>query len=357
MAGLTGRQGAAAYAVCNTWGTAASVTQQIHLRSTAGLDAEPMVVTDEVFNQDFIGPGEIGDEAPRVTDVPAVFRYETIDKLLAGAIGSPAAATVVSSQAANSLVAAQHVINLATNLTHYFTLATSFGEALPHYVQEVTSFKPRGFMVRVGDGGVMECTFSIVGNKTTYTSAVNTNSTVYGATAAEIANRVFRKQGVLRMNAFADGALDSGDQITEAREIEFGSTRPVADGDFVFGQDYIYDPDDDGVAEFPFTVTYAAMNTVTANSLVTALKAAALFKADLTFTGPYINSTTQRSMLFEWPSLQLESAGYVAEISGHGKIRPTATFKGRLATTSPTGMAFVNPLKLTIVNANSETLL
>ncbi len=356
MPGLTGRQGAAAYAKTSTWGTAASVTKQIHIRATDGLDAEPQLIDDAVFNQDYLGDAQVGDENPRIQDLAMTLRYEDTDEWVAAVIGSPAAPTVVSSVAAGSLVAQSHVIELATNPAHYFTLATAYGESDAHYVQEVTSLRPRSFMVRTGDGGVMDVSVGMIGNKTIYDSAINTNSTVYGATAANIANRVFRKQGVFRMNAQGDGALAAADAVSSMTgEIEFGMTRPAAEGDFVYGQDYISAPDDDGVAEFPVNVTFVAANTVSLNSITGFLKAAGNIKGDLTFTGTYINSDTQRSMLFEWPNLQVMN--FSAPIQGHGKIRAQVGMRAKLATTSPTGMAFVNPMRLTWVNANSNTML
>jgi hypothetical protein len=355
MAGVTGREARAAYAQSSTWGVPASVTKEIFLTSTAGLQAEPALVDDENFNQDFIGQAEVGDEAPRNQDLEMQLRYEDLDVWLAAAMGSPAAPTVVSSLAANSLIAYRHVVTLAPEITDFLTLAIDIGSP-SHFVHEVTTLKVRGYTIRVGDNGVMRVAFPVTGNKAVYDSTVNTNSTVAGAAAASVGNRVFRKSDTFRMNVQSAGALAAGDAISEAREIEVGYMRPVADGDHVFGQDYILEPDDDGFAEFPIRVTYARMNTVTANSLVVGLKAARSFKADLDFLGPYINSTTQRELKWEWPNLQLHGTPDLA-VTGHNQVRPQAEFRAKLAVSSPTGMGFVNPFQLTIVNMNSATLL
>jgi hypothetical protein len=93
------------------------------------------------------------------------------------------------------------------------------------------------------------------------------------------------------------------------------------------------------------------MNTKSANSLFAALSVGTALKADWTFLGSYINSTDQYKVLFQFPYLQVTE--HQAPTAGAKQIKPKATFKARLATTSPTGMGFVNPFRLTRVNANS----
>jgi hypothetical protein len=202
----------------------------------------------------------------------------------------------------------------------------------------------------------MEVSFPIVGAKTTYDSTVNINSTVGGATAVSGGQRVFRKDGRFRMNVQSAGGLGASDEIGIAKEITFNAGRPLASEDHVFNQNYIIAPDDDGYPEYSLEVTYARMNTIAANSLAIAISAARTFKADWTFTGTHINSTTQRSLLFQFPALQLYS--YKAPITGPNQVRPQATFRAKLASAAPTGMSGVtNPFRLTITNMNSATLL
>lgn len=356
MAGITGRVVKAAYARTNTWGTPASVTKQILMTDTGGLDSSVSLVDDETFNQSFLGEAEAGDHAALSQELPFVLRYEDLDVWLAAGMGSAAAPSVVSSVAANSLVAYSHVVDLAPELGDiWYTLAID----TTRYVLEVPSLKVRGYSLKVGDNGRMMVSFPVVGAKVTYDSTVNTNSTVGGATAASIGNRVFRKDGRFRMNVQSAGSLAAADEISIAKDIAFNAGRPLATEDHVFNQDYIIAPDGDGYPELALEVTYARMNTVAANSLAIAISAARTFKADWQFTpatGGYINSTTKRSFLFQFPALQLYS--YKAPITGPNQVRPQATFRAKLASAAPTGMSGVtNPFRLTIVNANSATLI
>jgi hypothetical protein len=351
MAGVTGRELKAAFGRGTTWGTANSVTRQILITGTDGWDAMPQLVDDEAINQPFLQAGEVGDYTPQTPNLAMQLRYEDVDSLIAGAMGSAAAPTVVSSIAASSLVAYQHLVTLATELTHFWTMAVDFGQ----YVLEIPSLKVHGYTVRVGENGRMQIEFQTTGNKATYASATNTNSTVASARAASLGNRLFRKNGRFRMNLQTAGALGSGDEQTQVREITLGTTRPVAGDDFVFNQDYIIEPDDAGFPEFPVEVTFARMNTVTANSLALGLAAGRVWKADWQFLGPYINSDTQRSFLWEMPALQLRNFRAVA--AGGDQVRPQATFHCKLAASAPTGMTVTAPLQLTIINANSQNLL
>ncbi len=350
MPGVNGREANAGYAFSNTWGVPASVTRGILLQSTDGLDAMPTLVDDDAFNVDFLGDAEVGDFAPTSQELALTLRYEDVPPWIAAACGSVAAPVVVSSIAADSLIAYRHTITLAPELTKFITLAVDTTQ----YVLEVPTARIRGFNIRVGDGGVMQCAFQITGNKSTYNSTVNTNSTVAGVAGGALGNRVFRKSGTFRMNVQGAGALGASDVSLLAKEITFGTSRPVAE-DHVFGLDYIIEPDDDGFVEFPVEITFARMNTVSANSLAVGLAAGRNWKADFDFLGPYVNSTTQREFKFEFPNLQLYS--FKAAIVGHGVVRPVAQFKAKLAASSPAGMAFVNPMQITVINASSTALL
>jgi len=358
MAGLNGRDVKVAFTRATTWGTPASVTKQINLKSLDGFHAKPGMVVDESFQQAFLGQGEMGDYAPSTPELQMDLRYDGAGPLLvAAACGSAAAPAVVSSVAASSLVAYSHVLTLATDLTKFYTFAADFGgsgSAGTSFVLELPSAKPKGFSIQVGDNGKMQLAVPLVASKAVYNSAINVNSTIGGAVADPLANRVFRKQGVFRMNFQGAGTLAAGD-AQNVKEVIITASRPLADADQVFGQDYIIEPDDDGWAEFGVDLTFPRMTSANANSLVIGWPAGTALKADFTFTGNYINSQTQYGMLFQFPALQITE--WDAPLTGHAQVRPVAKCAARLATSSPSGMAWVQPLKVTITNMNSANLL
>lgn len=354
MAGLNGRDVNVAYARSNTWGTPASVTKQVNLRSLDGWEAKVGIITDESFNQDFVGEGQTGDYAPTTPELVMDLRYDGVaPTFLAAACGSAAAPTVVSSVAASSLVAYSHVITLASDLTKFFTFAANYGGAASMLVAEIPTAKPKGFSVRVGDNGKMQLSIPVVGNKTVYTSTVNTNSTVEAAATESLGGRVFRKQGTFRMKVQAAAALAAAN-AQNVREINFGTERPLADADHVFGQDYIVEADDDGFATFPVELVFPRMTSANANSLIAVWPNGTHLQADLDFVGAYINSTSTYELKIEWPALQVTE--WMAPVTGHGQVRPTARCEGRLAAAA-SSMGFTQPLRITVVNMNSANLL
>lgn len=358
MAGLNGRDVKVAFAKSSTWGVPASVTKQLNIRALDGWDAKPQLVTDDGFNQNFVGEGEVGDYQPTSPELAMDLRYDGNGPiLLAAAMGSAANASVVSSVAASSLVAYEHVLTLATDLTKYFTFAADVGGSGAigtQYVLEVPTAKPVGFTITVGDNGKMQIAYPLVGAKTNYDSTTNVNSTVGAAATDPLSNRVFRRHGVFRMNLQSGNTLAAAN-AQDVREVNITYKRPVADGDYVFGQNYIVEPDDDGFAEFTAELVFPRMTTPNTNSLVAIWPAGTKLKMDLTFSGNYINSTTKYGLLIQAPAMEILE--WTTPISGHNLLRPTARAALRMATSSPSGMAFVNPMRIVVTNMNSANLL
>lgn len=355
MAGITGRQVVSAFAQSNTWGVPASVTQQLLYANTTGMDALPTYVDDDAFTQTFIASGEPGDFTPPTPKVMMQLRFEQgCPTFLAATMGSAATPTVVSSQAAGSLVAYSHVITMASELGDYFTIANNLGGL---YVQEIQTMKMHGFSLKTGTAGRIDMEFTTTANKTVYNSTTNLAVTVNSAVPSTPGNRAFRKNLRMRMNLQSAGALStSTDEQVLVKDITLTAMRPTADADFVLNLDTIVEPDDDGFFTGGLDVTFARCNTVTANSIATALTAGTMFKGDLNFVGKYINSTSPRSILIEMPAMECHE--FKAEVTGHNLLRPTAKFVLKLADSAPTGMtALVNPLRVTVVNTQATVLL
>lgn len=350
MAGVTGREARAAFAkfATNSWGVAASVTKGIYFTSDGGARFAPQRVNDEAFGQQFYGRGDQGDVSAQDITLTGRDRFADHQYVFeALAMGSPAAVTI-SSSATGQTTSWQHVINLSPSIDG---LGVTLAFDKVQFVDELTAAKVYGFSKTVGDSGVMENTFQLMGNKMTDISSTNTRSTVNGASFPGLDNRVFRKQGTFRMNPQANGSLVSTDAINlEGFTFEF--SRPQ-DAPNVTGQDYIYEPGDNGFPTATLTVTFPRMNTVSANSLYAALRADTVFKADMTFLGSYINSTDRYTEKIEWPALELDTDGFTANLNGADQVKPQAVFVAKTAATSPSGMPFVNPFRMTRITTQS----
>jgi hypothetical protein len=349
MAGVTGREVkgfAFAKFGTNSWGVAASVTKGIYFSSDGGMSLQPQRVNDDSFGQNFLGDGDLGDITAPALTLTGRDRYNDHGYILeALAMGSPAAVTI-STSASGQTTSWQHVIDLAANIDG---LGATFAIDKVLFVDELASAKVHGFSLAVGDAGVMDKSYRVLGAKTTNDSTTNTRSTVYGASYPSLDGRVFRKQGVFRMNVQGGSSLAASDAVAiETFEFEFD--RPQ-DAPHVFGQDYVAEPADNGFPTVRVRVSYPRMNTVTANSLYAALKNDPTFKADMTFSGAFINSTDKYTEKYQFPALELDE--WVAPVAGANQVKPSATFMGKLAATSPSGMAFVNPFRLTRIMVNS----
>lgn len=344
MAGVTGRIVKAAFAkfATNSWGVAASVTKGIYFQSSGGMRLQPQRVHDEAMGQYFSGTGDLGDvTAPNLT-FTARSRYDDHAYILdALAMGSPAAVTL-SNSATGQTPSFTHQIDLAPTIDG---LGATFAFDKSLFVDELTSAKVFGFSEGPGTAGVIDKHYKVLGSKPTNISSVNIAATVSGAAFPSLANRVFRIHGVWRMNTQGGSSLASGDALT-VESVEIAFERPQ-DAPHVYGQNYITEPADSGFPSVTVKVKYPRMTTTSASSLYAALRTTGVaWKADLTFLGSYINSTDQYRLLYQFPQLELdETNGF--DVTGAEQVKPEATFTAKLAATSPSGMALVNPFRLT----------
>jgi len=346
--GVTGREVRIAFAKhgANSWGVAASVTKGMYFSSDGGLKFAPDIIEDDAFGQTFIQQSDIGNVQAPNPSLGAVARYNDSSFIWeAVAMGSPSAVTIATS-AVGQVTSWTHQLDLAANLNG-LGLTLAIDKVL--YVDELTSAKVHGWTLEEGAGGLMRQTYYVTGSKATNISSVNINSTVAGAIFPSLANRILMRQGVFRMNTNAAGGLAAGDAV-HAEKIKFTYNRPM-DSPHVYGQDYVIEPADNGFPTFGLEVTYPRMTQTSANSLRAGLEAATGWKADWTFLGSFINSTDQYKLLYQFPYLQVTD--FEAQVTGANQVKPKAMFAARLATTSPTGMAFVNPFRLTRVLVNS----
>lgn len=348
--GQTGRTMKMAFAKygTNSWGVPASVTKGVYFDSDGGLQLRVAQVMDNAYNQTFQGPADPGlITAPDLT-LTGRYRYADYMYILqALAMGSPAAVTI-STSASGQTTSWSHQFDLAGTIDG---LGATFAWDKNQYVEELTSAKVYGFEVTQDTNGAMNIAIKALGSQPTNISSVNINSTLGGATYPALTNRIVQQQGVLRMNRHDAGGLSSGDAL-RVESVKFGFTRPQ-DAPHVYGQSFVDEPADNGWPDFLLEVSFPRMNTVSANSLYEGLRSMVAFKADWTFLGPYINSTDQYKVLYQFPYLQLTEDGFSAPTAGAQQVKPQAKFRATLAPTSPTGMAFVNPFRLSLITTQS----
>lgn len=349
--GQTGRAMKMAFAKygTNSWGVAASVTKGVYFDSDGGLQLKVAQVTDNAFNQAFIGVADPGlVEAPDLT-FSGRYRYDDHNYIWdALAMGSPAA-VVIATSAAGQTTSWRHVFDLADSIDG---LGATLAIDKNLYVEELTSAKVYGFELANESNGAMQVSYKLMGSMPTNISSININSTLANANYPPLGNRVVQQQGVFRMNLQSAGALGATD-VLRVENVKLSWERPQ-DAPHVFGQSFVDEPADNGHPTFSLEVEYPRMNTPSANSLFAGLRSMTTFKADWTFTGAAINSTDSYSVLFQFPLLQLEEDGFQAATEGAQQVKPKAKFRPALAAAAPTGMSGVTrPFRLTRVMTQS----
>lgn len=350
--GQTGRSMKMAFAKygTNSWGVAASVTKGIYFQSDGGQQYQPGMIQDPSFNQAFLG-----DATPGLVESPNISyagrdRYNDHQYILeALAMGSPAA-PAISDSTSGQTTSWTHQFDLSTDIDG---LGATFAIDKVQYVEEMTSAKVIGFTLTQEDNGAMQQEFQIQGSKISDISSTNINSTVGGADFPALTNRIVQQQGVFRINLNSAGALAAGDAI-QAESISLTFERPQ-DAPHVYGQDFIAEPADQGHPTAVIEITRPRMNTIAANSAFAGIKSGVAYKADWTFTGAFINSADNYTKTYEFPYLQFMPDGFLATAEEANQVKPVWRLMANLATTSPTGMALVNPMRLTRTMATSIT--
>lgn len=348
MSGVTGREARFAFAKfgAGSWGVAASVTKGHYFTSSGGLKLQPARINDDAFGQPFLGSGDLGDvEAPDLTWTGRS-RYDDFSYVLTAlAMGSPAAAAI-STSVSGQTTSYSHIIDLADDIDGLgFTGA--FDKV--RYIDELTSAKVYGFSEGVGDGGVMDLSYKIIGSKPTNISSINIAATLTAATYPALGNRVMRNQGVFRINPQSGNSLVAANAV-KVETVELSFERPQ-DSPHVFGQDYVHEPAD---SEFPvvkLTVLFPRFIATSAESLYAALRDNTKWKADWTFQGAFINSTDRYMKKYEFPQLELDETE--SDLDGAKQVKPTAVFTAKMAATSPANMPVVRPFRVTYLNTQS----
>jgi hypothetical protein len=353
MPGVTGRTVKQAFAplAANSWGVPASVTKGVYFRNDQGIVHRPDIVEDRSMGQAFIGTTERGNTNPIDATLVAQSRYNDhlyiFDALL---MGSPAAVTI-STSATGQTTSWKHVIDLSDDTSG---LGLTFAEDFGLYVKEITSAKVIGMVEEISpNASNAEVSYTVLGSDASVTSSVNINSTVAGANFPSIGNRLLKKQGTFRMNAFAAGSLVAGDALRNVDGLRFEFTRPQ-DRSFELGYATLVIPESNEFPVAQLQVTFNRATTATCNSLRTSLPVGTVYKGDWSFTsGTYINSTDAYSKRWEFSHLEVTNFEDTVE-EGGAQVKPRVTFSIYKPASAPTGMtALTQPFRLTRIMQNS----
>jgi hypothetical protein len=223
----------------------------------------------------------------------------------------------------------KHVMDWAD----YISLFGTFAVERPGTILEVPSAMPMKYNLKVA-GGLLKGSIGLRGDTVVVVGATNTDSEMTALTYRDKSNRIKFGHGVVRMNAEADGALDSND-VLEVSDIDIAYERMIDDV-HAAGSDSIILPREKG---FKMTVKVTLPRDSAANQayLATFLAMTAQ-KMDITFTSPVVaGSGLYYSRTYAFPRLKFTEPP-VAPLADIMTTVLTGEAEESIAEGGPTGM-------------------
>ncbi len=278
-------------------------------------------------------------------DLAAYLRYDSLDLLIALAMGSTAGVPV---QQGGTAAYQQRFIMTEHN-------DGLFGVIALHKkvnIEEMTSAKIIGFTLSGEVGKPVNASFHCIANNKIANSAVNTTSSFNNVTYFETANRVMFNHAVFRMNAQAGAALGSGDIIYPSSfELTYKRTMEGvygAGGTF----DTIDEPRNNGLPETTLKLEFPRYSSA---AHFTNWDSGAAMKMDIVFTGALIAGAFFRRFTIELPNLKYASVDAPTEV---GRIKHPVEFNCLGCATAPTGMTGITrPFQVTVINRQTANVL
>lgn len=274
--------------------------------------------------------------------MPAFLRYDSLDVLIALAMGETQAPTQqgVTSAYAND-------IKLKDDIDALF--ATIAINKVVN-VFEYSSAKLAGFVIRGEMGKPIEIEFiPLHCDDEVIDSSTNDLTSFANVTYVEKANRVLFSQGVFRLNDQSGAALGSGDVIyPSAFELTF---KRNLKGEYVAeGANKIDEPTNEGLPEIKLKLTFPRY---TATTYISALVADTKKKMDIVFTGGLIETPYNREFKLQFPNLAINNAEAATE---KGKIIHPLEIKCLATPTAPTGMTgILKPFQVDVINTRTTS--
>lgn len=277
--------------------------------------------------------------------------------LMAMVLGSDTASETTSSQGDYA-----HAMNLTSANTGLFTnFVASYGPASGN-VLEIPSVKWHDMTLSMPVNGVMQATFTGMGDRIVTTSTVNDRDDLAALTFQDFSDTDDRYAAYgecddyFRINATGGSGLTSGDE-KEILSAELTLSRPLVPLRTLDGCNsrYTKEPAQTDPTTGTLTVQFGEINSSEID-LLGLWSSFTKQKAELYLAGSQIGTGVDRSFKFQLPKLEAAGdfpAGFDLP-NNNTLMQPTVTFNLLKAASAPTGMTgIVNYLRATAVNGRA----
>jgi hypothetical protein len=337
----SGKEVKAAFKKAPAWGTAVAVTDDdVLLIKSEKLVKSVQHLPDDSAGQAFHAQRDLG-LITCAGDVTAYLRYQGLEALLAMALGTAGAPTLVG-----SATAYQHQLRPAGDTAGLFgTLALYKGAG----VHEFASAKVDGFTISGEAGQPLSAVFHLICDDLAVNTTGGTNTVAAVTALADPATggRVLFRQGQFLINDAGGAALDAATDAIAPNRFSLTFRRNLAGDHLAGGGDKIAEPTPAGFPEATLTLEFP---TYTTDTYLTDLGADTRKKASIGFTGGEVESGTDYSLEIMLPHVVITNAE--AAVNGAGKIAHPVTCALLAADAAPAGMSGVTgPVALDLVNA------
>lgn len=337
-------------ATSSSWGTGVAVATAVgagdghYVRDDIGVALQMNQTMDDSAGQNFIGGVDAGNTEALAITIPQYLHYNDAFQNVLWALTLGTGGTAPTQ--VGTTTAYTNTFEPATNKTgRYATIVRDKVQM----ISEVSGAKFSGFDLTFGEGGRAEITWMAVGDIEKSTSTINTATQISALTFPTLGRRAFFDDATFRVNAQAGGALSASDKLyVSSMRVLFA--QPM-DSIHVMGATTIIEPEDNGFPECTIEVTFGRYES-SSHAFFAAHRDTSLYKADLTFVGPTLATTTY-GLLFQFPNMAI--AKYAAPVpGGAGQIAPSMTLRALSTTAAPTGMTGVTaPLRLTTTGVST----
>lgn len=320
-----------------SWGTGSAVATAVgagdghYVRDDMSIQLQMMQSFDDSAGQNYIGSVQSGNTEAVAFTVPTYLHFNDAFQNVLWALTFGTGGT--SPTQVGTTTAYTNTFEPATNKTGRYATIVRDKSLM---ISEVPGAKFSGFDLSFGEGGRAEINWVGVGDVEKSDSTINTATQISALTFPTLGRRAFFDDMTVRVNSQSGGALDSTAKlyVTTAR-VRF--SQPM-DSKHVSGATTIIEPEENGFPEATIELEFGRYDSAS-HAFFAAHRDTTAYKADITFVGPTLATTTY-GLTLQFPNMVVTS--YQAPVpGGASQVAPSMTLRALSTTSAPTGMTGV----------------